>query len=140
MQNAGVAREVGYYSLSGADLCGHVVAGAGQGGKNFSEAGKFIRANPGAAHRIKGFALRQKRKRSMSLRSWLFGKDIGHEKYERAISLADEVTRMMRSRAVQRDPLKAVLADLFFATHDPALVADAFEISQEARIYRGTEH
>lgn len=76
----------------------------------------------------------------MSIRSWLFGDDSGNEKYERAIGLADEVTRLMRSREVQRDPLKPVLADMFFATHDPALVADAFEISQESRIYKGVEH
>lgn len=73
----------------------------------------------------------------MSLRSWLFGKSSGHEKADRAISLADEVTRLMRDRAVQRDPLKVVLVDLFFHTHDPALIADAFEMSQEARIYKG---
>ena len=76
----------------------------------------------------------------MSIRSWLFGEESEHEKYDRAISLADEVTGLMRSRAVQRDPFKAVLADLFFTTHDPALIADAFEISQESRIYRGREH
>jgi hypothetical protein len=76
----------------------------------------------------------------MKLRSWLFGEDAGNEKYERAISLADEVTRLMRSREVQRDPFKVVIAELFFQTHDPALIADAFEISQEARIYRGSEH
>ena len=76
----------------------------------------------------------------MSLRSWLFGEDGLSEKYERAISLADEVTMLMRSREVQRDPLKVVIAELFFQTHDPALIADAFEMSQEARIYRGREH
>ena len=76
----------------------------------------------------------------MSLRSWLFGKNAGNEKYERAIGLADEVTRLVRSREVQRDPLKVVVAEMFFHTHDPALIADAFEISQEARIYKGSKH
>ena len=76
----------------------------------------------------------------MSLRSWFLGRPNGHEKFRRAIALADEVTQLMRDRAHQRDPLKAVLADLLFHKHDPALVADAFELSQESRIYRGTEH
>jgi hypothetical protein len=139
MINARLAREAGY-GFSGADLCNFMVAGEIRPESNLNEAGNLIGENFGAAYRIKRAAIRQKRERSMSLRSWLLGEDSGHEKYERAISLADEVTGIMRSRSVQRDPLKAVLADMFFATHDPALVADAFEISQEARIYRGTEH
>lgn len=76
----------------------------------------------------------------MTLRSWLFGDTNGHDKYTHAIDLADEVTQLMRDRAVQRDPFKAVLSDLFFQTHDPALIADAYEVSQESRIYKGHEH
>lgn len=75
----------------------------------------------------------------MSLRSWLFGGASGHAKADQAINLADELTEKMRQRANQRDPFKAVLADLFFQAHDPALIADAYEISQEARIYKGPE-
>lgn len=76
----------------------------------------------------------------MTLRSWLFGKNNGHGKYEQAIDLSDELIKKMRERANQRDPFKAVLADLFFQQHDPALIADAFEVSQESRIYKGPEH
>jgi hypothetical protein len=73
----------------------------------------------------------------MSIRSWFLGGSSEPDKFQRAIKLADEVTFIMRSRAVQRDPFKAVLSELFFHSHDPALVADAYEISQEARIYKG---
>jgi hypothetical protein len=75
----------------------------------------------------------------MTLRSWLFGETNGHDTYSHAISLADEVTQLMRDRAVQRDPFKVVLGELFFHTHDPALIADAYEISQESRIYKGPD-
>lgn len=71
----------------------------------------------------------------MGLRSWIFGGS--SEKYDQAMSMADEVTRLLREK--DRDPFKAVLTDLLFHTHDPALVADAYEISQEARIYKGNE-
>lgn len=73
----------------------------------------------------------------MSIAPWLFGNGNGHDKFQRVIDLADEVTQLMRDRAVQRDPFKTVLSELFFHTHDPALIADAYEISQEARIYKG---
>ncbi len=76
----------------------------------------------------------------MSLRRWLFGEPEGRAEFRRAIALADEVAQIMRDRAVRRDPLKAVLAELFLHHHDPALIADAFEMSQEARIYKGTTH
>lgn len=75
----------------------------------------------------------------MSLRSWLLGSSNGHDKYDQAIDLADELTEKMRERVNQRDPFKAVLADLFFQAHDPALIADAYEASQESRIYKGPE-
>ena len=71
----------------------------------------------------------------MNLRSWLFGGS--SDKYDQAMNMADEVTRLLREK--DRDPFKAVLADLLFHNHDPALVADAYEISQEARIYKGNE-
>lgn len=73
----------------------------------------------------------------MKLFIWLFGPTRGPDSYSRAISLADEVIQIMKDRANQRDPLKAVLADLLFQHHDPALVADAYQISQESRIYKG---
>ena len=73
----------------------------------------------------------------MTLRSWLFGETNGRDTYSHAMDMADEVTKLMRDRAVQRDPFKPVIAELLFHTHDPALIADAYEISQEARIYRG---
>lgn len=76
----------------------------------------------------------------MSLRTWLLGEPKHRDSFRRAMALADEVTQLMRDRAVRRDPLKAVLTDLLFHNHDPALVADAFEMSQEARIYKGTTH
>ncbi len=76
----------------------------------------------------------------MSLRRWLFGEPKGRHEFRQAIALADEVTQLLRDRAVRRDPLKAILADLLFHNHDPALIADAFEMSQEARIYKGTTH
>lgn len=76
----------------------------------------------------------------MSLRTWLFGEPREREAFRRAMALADEVTLLMRDRAVRRDPLKVMLVDLLFHNHDPALVADAFEMSQEARIYKGMTH
>lgn len=72
----------------------------------------------------------------MRLRIWLFGSN-GPDSYSRAIKLADEVTQIMRDRINQRDPLRSVLADLLFQPHDPALVADAYQMSQESRIYKG---
>jgi len=76
----------------------------------------------------------------MSLRGWLFGKREGRDEFRRAMKAADELTKLMRERSVQRDPFKAVLAELLFYNHDPALIADAFEMSQEARIYKGNMH
>lgn len=72
----------------------------------------------------------------MSLRSWLFGE---HQKADRAIALADEVTQLVRDRGKQRDPFRAIVAELFFHRHDVALIADAYELGQESRIYRGPE-
>jgi hypothetical protein len=135
MQNAGLARASGY-GFSGADLCGHVVAGKIGSERGLCEAGDAIGANFSAAHRVEGTAFWQ-RESVMKLFLWLFGPTSGPDNYRRAISLADEVIQTMRHRANQRDPLKAVLADLLFQQHDPALVADAYEMSQEARIYKG---
>lgn len=135
MKNAGVAREVGC-GIPVADICRHVVAGKTGPEIGLREAGNLIRANAGAAYRIEGVAFRENERKGMimSLRSWLFGAT--SEKFDRAMILADEVTRLMRERDVQRDPFKPILADLLFQTHDPALVADAYEISQESRIYK----
>jgi hypothetical protein len=59
------------------------------------------------------------------------------DKYERAIALTDEVTEKMRERAASPDPFRSLMADLFMQHHDIALVADAFEVAQESRIYQG---
>jgi len=72
----------------------------------------------------------------MSWRSWLFG---DHPNADKAIAMADEVTRLVRDKREQRDPIRAIVADVFFHKHDIALIADAYEISQESRIYRGPE-
>lgn len=59
--------------------------------------------------------------------------------YQRALDLTDEVITAFRERAASPDPLRAVMADLFLQHHDVALVAEAFEVSQEAKIYKGPE-
>lgn len=59
------------------------------------------------------------------------------EKYRHAIALTDELTEAMRERAASPDPFRALMADLFLQHHDIALIADAFQISQESRIYKG---
>lgn len=133
---AGMAREAGY-GQPGIDLRNLVVVGKIGSESGLCEIGNLIGADLGIAHRTQGFAVRET-ERGMTLRSWLFGKSNG--KYEQAIDLADELTKKMRERSNQHDPFKAVLADLFFHTHDPTLVADAYEISQEARIYKGPDN
>lgn len=137
MRNAGMAREVGY-CFPCADFCHLVVVGKIGSEGGVCQVGNLIGADLGASYRAKRPALSGKKERRMSLRVWLFGD--GYSKADRAIDLADEVTQLMRDRDTQRDPLKAVLADLFFHSHDPALIADAFEASQESRIYKGPPH
>lgn len=64
--------------------------------------------------------------------------DAGDVKYETAIRLADEVTAKMRERANSTNPFQKALIDMIMgAPVDTALMADAFEAAQEARIYRG---
>lgn len=77
----------------------------------------------------------------MMLPSWArLGKgSASNPKYQRAIDLTDEVIEAFRDRAKSPDPFRAVLADLFLQHHDIALVADAFEASQESRIYKGLD-
>lgn len=60
-------------------------------------------------------------------------------KYEKAISLADEVTVKMRERANSIHPFRSALSDMLLghAPADPVLMADAYETLQESRIYRG---
>lgn len=71
------------------------------------------------------------------VRDTLAPRTVRDDKYEQAISLTDEVTEKMRERARSPDPFRALMADLFLQHHDIALVADAFEASQESKIYRG---
>lgn len=77
----------------------------------------------------------------MNFVQWFSGKPAHqtNEKYEHAIRLTDEVTDKMRERAASPDPFRALMADLFLQHHHIALVADAFEVSQESKIYRGPE-
>jgi hypothetical protein len=60
-------------------------------------------------------------------------------KYERAMALAGEVRDMLRETA--EDPFTVVALDLARAAlregADPALVADAYEQQQEAKIFLG---
>ncbi len=58
-------------------------------------------------------------------------------KYERAMQLSDEVVAKMRERTASPDPFRSMMADIFFQHHDIALIADAFEAQQEAKIYKG---
>lgn len=60
-------------------------------------------------------------------------------KFQRALAATEEVTEAMREKAASPDPIRALLADMFLQNHDIALVADAYEASQEARIYKGPE-
>jgi hypothetical protein len=134
---AGMAGE-SYRWQPGADLCNALVVVKIRSESGLCEVGDIIGANTRFAHGAQRLAFREE-ERSMSLRSWLFGTPNGHEKYDHVINLADELTEIVRERANRRDPFKAVLADLFFQGHDPALIADAYEMSQESRIYRGPE-
>lgn len=63
--------------------------------------------------------------------------DPSDEKYHRAVELSDELIKTMREQNESSDPFRALLAGLFLQHHDPKLVADAYEISQEAKIFRG---
>lgn len=73
----------------------------------------------------------------MSLRSWFGLNGVDNDKHDHVLHLADEVTALIRERA--KDPLTVVVSDLFLRRHDPALIADAYEASQESRIYKGPE-
>jgi hypothetical protein len=61
------------------------------------------------------------------------------EKYARAMILTNEVEQTMREKAASPDPIRALLADMFLQNHDVALVADAYEMMQESRIFKGPE-
>lgn len=58
-------------------------------------------------------------------------------KYDIAMRTADETIQRLRAARESKDPIRALLADVFFQHHDTALVADAYEASQESRIYKG---
>ncbi len=75
----------------------------------------------------------------MSWRTWLFGEPKAREEFQRAMDLTGEVIQLVRDRSFQRDPMKLVLVEMIFHNHDPALIADAYEMSQEARIYKGAQ-
>lgn len=74
----------------------------------------------------------------MNLRSFFGLNGVGHERHDQVLDLADEVTGLIRQRA--QDPLRKTLIELLLSHHhDPVLIADAFEASQESRIYKGPE-
>lgn len=58
-------------------------------------------------------------------------------KYEEASRVADETIDHIRRARESRDPIRALLADIYFQNHDTALISDAYEMSQESRIYKG---
>lgn len=58
-------------------------------------------------------------------------------KYDLAMKTADETIKRLRAARESNDPIRALLADVFFQNHDTALVADAYEAAQESRIYQG---
>lgn len=59
--------------------------------------------------------------------------------YYRAMRLADEVTNKIRERAGSQSPFREALAEMLLGRtpDDPALIADAFEVVQESRIFKG---
>lgn len=57
--------------------------------------------------------------------------------YDLAMRTADETIQRLRAARESNDPIRALLADVFFQNHDTALVADAYEAGQESRIYMG---
>lgn len=80
------------------------------------------------------------------LARWWYGKpgperpDPVDASYDRAMRLTDEVRSQIRERAQSTHPFRRVMVDLLLgpqAVVDTALIADAFEISQEARIFHG---
>lgn len=58
-------------------------------------------------------------------------------KFEEASRIADETINHLRQARKSHDPIRALLADIYFQNHDTALIADAYEMSQESRIYKG---
>ncbi len=60
-------------------------------------------------------------------------------KYEAAMKLVDEVTDLVRKNAASANPFRPVLVEMLVGSEppDPALIADAFEIIQEAQIFKG---
>jgi len=82
----------------------------------------------------------------MNLGHWvrdkIMSRSVHEDKYERAIQLADEVSGTIKDRTTGGDPFTVIALDLLRLAVsdggvDPALVAEAFEIQQEAKIYRG---
>lgn len=59
--------------------------------------------------------------------------------YHRTMRLADEVSDKIRERAESQSPFRAALSEMLLGQRpaDPVLIADAFEVAQESRIFRG---
>lgn len=59
--------------------------------------------------------------------------------YHRTMRLADEVSDKIRERAGSQSPFRAALSEMLLGKRpdDPVLIADAFEVAQESRIFRG---
>lgn len=58
--------------------------------------------------------------------------------YAEAMQVAGEVKNQIRERAQSANPFRKVLAEMLLGhPDDPALIADAFEVTQEARIFHG---
>lgn len=60
-------------------------------------------------------------------------------RYGHAMQLTDEVSDRIRERAGSKSPFRTVLAEMLLgrSPDDPALIADAFQVTQEARIFHG---
>ncbi len=62
------------------------------------------------------------------------------DSFDRAMHLTQEVRDLIKERAKSAHPFRQVLGDLLLrpqANVDVALLADAYEMSQEARIFHG---
>lgn len=57
--------------------------------------------------------------------------------YEAAMAMADELVETMRERSRAPDPFRSLIADMVLQRKDAALVANIFEMAQEAKIYQG---
>lgn len=67
----------------------------------------------------------------------IMGRPPAESAYEQASRVADETINHIREARKSNDPIRALLADIYFQNHDTALIAEAYEQSQESRIYLG---